>query len=421
MRRGLFGCILLLWTGTAAAQPYIGGFVEGIQAFRIQPNSALDASRSFSDWPYPRSEVRVQLQLSGGGDRDEYFVRLDFVSDRLDESVGRLDLREAYLKLYLADWTDLKIGRQVATWGTGDLLFVNDLFARDWVAFFTGLDVQYLKRPQDLLRMAFYLGAPTLEIALSPVYTMDNLPTGERLSFYDPLTDMLTGPSGAPPIVEPPNSFGNGEVYGRLYGMAGDWEWALYGYRGFYPQPQGVEIVDSTAVLYPPRLTSGGASLRGTFSGFLLNGEGAMYYSNEDSDGTDPLIVNSSVRMLAGAERSLGHDWTASAQWFGDWMLDYDDYLTGFDLREPQFEELRHSLTLRLTKFLINQTFRWTMFTYWGVTDEDVFVRTFADYNVTDAVKLTLGLNWLDGNMPQTTMGQFQNNSNIYGRIRYSF
>jgi hypothetical protein len=425
MKRGLFLVFVmgLGLTNVAWAQPWISGFVEGAQALRIQHNSALDSSRSLSDREYPRSEVRVQLQLSGGGDRDEYFVRVDFLSDQLSSEVGQLDLREAYLKLFPADWFDLKIGRQVATWGTGDLLFVNDLFAKDFVAFVTGLDIGYLKLPQDLLRMAFYLGKPTLEIAVSPYYTMDNVPAGKRLSVYNPATGELVNSEGTLPTETQPTDLGHGEIFARLYGMSGNVEWAFYGYRGFYPQPVGLKIVDSMPVLFPPRLSSGGASLRGPLAGFLVHAEGALYYSEEDSDGTDPMLPNSTIRAIAGAERSLGNELTASAQWFGEYMLGFDDYRTHFDttMLTPLQRALEQSVTVRLTKFYKNQTLKFTLFSFWGITAEDVYVRAIADYNITDPVNLTFGINWLDGNHPYTLFGQLQNNSNVYGRIRYSF
>ena len=169
MRQGLrttalaFAAAVLL-AGTAAAETYLSGFVEATQAFRIQKNSALDSTTRFIDWRSPRSELRAQLKLSGGGDRDEYFVRMDFVSDRVYANQSELDVREAYLKLYPYKWLDVKVGRQVATWGTGDLLFANDLFAKDWVAFFTGQELSYLKPPQDLIRIGIYTGGSSQKI-----------------------------------------------------------------------------------------------------------------------------------------------------------------------------------------------------------------------------------------------------------------
>lgn len=424
MRRTLLliGMTVAWAAGAARAEPYISGFVEATQAFRIQKNAALDATDRFVDRSFPRSDLRAQLKLSGGGDREEYFLRTDFVSDQAYAEGGRIDVREAYVKLYPYRWLDLKIGRQVATWGTGDLLFANDLFAKDWVAFFTGQELSYLKPPQDLLRVSIYTGGPTIEWAASPYYTMDNLPTGERLSVYNPFLRATVGAAEAPRVDTPAKTLGNAEWFLRLSGFSGGYEWSLYGYRGFFPQPLGVTTDGVEPVLYAPRLASGGASLRGSLAGYLVNVEGAYYYSEDDPDGDDATRPNSAVKLLAGAEKSLGNELTASVQWFGDLTQDYDTYAAQLNARgiEPP-DELRHTLTLRLTKFLRYQTVRLSFFGYWGVSDADVYLRPSVEYDFSDAVQITVGANWLDGERPDTMFGQFRNNSNMYGRVRYSF
>ncbi|HSG99614.1 MAG TPA: hypothetical protein VLB27_06165, partial [candidate division Zixibacteria bacterium] len=167
MKRIVTILIALALGAPAYADTYLSGFAELTQAVRVEANPALDSSLSLSEREYPRGDLRAQLKLSGGGDRDEYFLRLDFLSDYALERDVDVSIREGYVKLYLASWMDAKVGRQVATWGTGDLLFVNDLFAKDWVAFFTGQELSYLKRPQDLARISFYKGGTTFEIAAS--------------------------------------------------------------------------------------------------------------------------------------------------------------------------------------------------------------------------------------------------------------
>ncbi len=47
---------------------------------------------------------------------------------------------------------NLKIGRQVFTWGTGDYLFINDLFPKDYESFYIGRDDEYLKRPSEAVK-----------------------------------------------------------------------------------------------------------------------------------------------------------------------------------------------------------------------------------------------------------------------------
>jgi len=403
----------------ADAEVYIDGFTEITQAVRVESNLALDNGASFQNRNYPRGDARAQIRLSGSSEREEYFVRMDFLSDYARNKNVSVEFREAYLKLYLADWMSVKVGRQVATWGTGDLLFVNDLFAKDWVAFFTGQELSYLKRPQDLARLSFYRGGATFEFAIAPNYTMDNLPTGERLSVYNPFLRRSVGFDSAATVIEPGRTIGNAELFARVSGYLGSNEWALYGYRGFFPQPLGAT---SDGKLYAPRMSSVGASIRGSVRGLLVNAEGAIYNSEEDNKGTNPAISNTSIKGLIGAEKSLGNDLTVSAQWFGDLTTDYDAFKAPFDsagVAAP--DELRHTVTLRVTKMLWYQTLKLSFFGYWGISEEDYYLRPSVEYTFSDNVRITVGGNVVDGQQPNTMFGQFRDNSNVYLRLRRSF
>lgn len=59
-----------------------------------------------------------------------------------------VDLREAYLD-YTTENCDFRLGRQFVTWGVGDLLFINDVFSKDYVSFFAGRPLEYLKIEVD--------------------------------------------------------------------------------------------------------------------------------------------------------------------------------------------------------------------------------------------------------------------------------
>jgi hypothetical protein len=414
--------LLFFWFAFAQpvlAQPLINGFVEGTQAIRVQKNTAL-GDGDFGDRTYPRSEVRLQLKLQGYGDRGSYFVRTDFISDATVADRSTVDLREAYVKLTPAQWLDLKLGRQVATWGTGDLIFANDLFAKDWDAFFTGLDDTYLKPPQDLLRATVYIDGVTFEVALSPYFTPDNLPDGTRLSIYNPFPPFMSavGAEHTPMIDRPAKTLENGEGLARLFGARGSAEWALYGYKGFWPTPQGAT---QTGVLFYPRMWSVGGSWRMPVGSFLVHAEGAAYVSQEDTDGDNPFIANSQFRGFAGFDKSLGNEWNLSGQYYGEYMLDHDLYMTGIQLGGPAFDELRSTVTGRLTKFMSNQTVFVSVFGYWGVSDEDWHLRPSVSYKVTDAINWTVGGSLIDGNEAYTMFGQFRDNSNFFTRLRYSF
>ena len=77
-----------------------------------------------------------------------------------DEIVG--DLRQLRFTFRPGGSVDLRVGRQILTWGTGDLLFINDLFPKDWVSFFSGREEQYLKNPVDAARFGWSFNVPLL-------------------------------------------------------------------------------------------------------------------------------------------------------------------------------------------------------------------------------------------------------------------
>ncbi|GAB4324413.1 MAG: hypothetical protein Kow0074_17380 [Candidatus Zixiibacteriota bacterium] len=420
MRKGHYHIIalaVLLFAASASAQPIVTGFVEANQVVRVQENGAL-GDGNIGDRTYPRSELRAQMKVQGYGDRGQFFVRADFVSDATAGDRSEVDLREAYVKATLFDWLDVKIGRQVATWGTGDLIFANDLFAKDWQAFFSGLDDTYLKPPQDLMRMTAYLNGVTLEVALSPYFTPDNLPHGTRLSVYNPFLGRTVGAESAPMVYRPTKTLRNGEAFGRFFGNSGSYEWALYGYKGFWPTPQGFTM---DGVLYYPRMWSAGGSLRGPIGSYLLHAEAAAYVSQDDTGGDDPMIANSQIRGFIGLDRSLANEWTIGVQYYGEYMLDHDLYLMGVPPGGPVFDELRSTVTARIHKFMRNQTVQLQLFGYWGISDKDWHLRPEASYKVTDAISWTVGGSLVDGDENYTMFGQFRDNSNVFTRVRYSF
>ncbi len=421
----LFATTLAFATGASAA-PYLGGFVEGAQVFRIDENAAIDGALGFGDRAYSRSEMRAQFTATDGLGDAEFFLRLDLLSDETLTTRDRVsvDLREAYIKLFPARWIELKLGRQVATWGTGDFVFANDLFAKDWQAFFTGLDDAYLKPPQDLARVSLFFGGKTMEIALSPRFTADNLPDGSRLSVFNPFLGAAGADGEMPDVISPERNLSHGEVFARLFGAAGSFEWALYGYRGYWPTPQAVEVVDPNAgqfALYHPRMDSFGTSLRGPVGSFLANAELAAYFSRDDSDGTSPMIPNSELRMILGLEKSLGNDWSIGGQYYGIRMMDYAGYEAGLQQGAPVFDELRSTVTARINKFALDQNLQLSLFAFVGLTDGDWHIRPTVAWKITDAVKWTVGGSLIGADDPWTNFGQFENNGSLFTRIRYSF
>jgi len=134
---------------TALADVAIHGFLEGAIGGRV---SGVESPSDFT-----LEETRAQIRLDTYGEAGEAVIRLDAVHDAVTGEDTDVELREAFLRFTtFGDVLSVKVGRQPATWGTGELLFVNDLFPKDWGSFFSGRDLAYLKAPADILRLGVY-------------------------------------------------------------------------------------------------------------------------------------------------------------------------------------------------------------------------------------------------------------------------
>jgi len=393
-----------------AAGQEVHGFVEGLAGARTAEGQGLTAGE------YTAQEARFQLRLSGYGDDAEYFARIDFLSDPVEDGRDGLEIREAYLTYTGLGRLDFKVGRQALTWGTGDLLFINDVFAKDWESFFIGREDQYLKAPHDALRLGIYPSFVDLDLVLIPTFQPDRLPMPPRLGVYDPF-------GGLPRTVQmPKKKLGNGEIAARASRTVGGWDLALYGYWGRSRQPLGVSRVDSTeVVLFHPRVDTYGASVRGNLLGGVVNLEGAYLYSLDDKSGADPLVENSWVRWMFGYDRQLASDTQLGLQGYYELMVDYDCYKSRLPQGQPLRDELRQIYTLRLTQMFQYQTLIFSLFTFWSPTDEDYYLRFSVDKKLTDALNVVVGTNVFGGNEEWTLFGSQEYNDNVYLRARYSF
>jgi hypothetical protein len=376
---------------------------------------------------YNLLEGRVQLKssyfpshppsLSDWG--TELFIKGDLILDGYEEAAD-IEVREAYAFFSPASFIDIKFGRQILTWGTGDLLFINDLFPKDFVSFFIGRDDEYLKVPSDAIRLSFFSNWASLDVVVIPFFDPDNPIRGNRLSFYDSFAGETVGVNSKRVIVEQGDSLENTEVAVRIYRNFGSMEGALYGFRGFYKQPRGISDPDQFEVFYP-ELSVYGGSMRGPVFGGIGSIEIGYYDSREDRSGDNRLIENTAVKYLIGYERDFGRDFKGSVQYFLEQMLDYSDYKGSLLSGDIVRDEFRHLLTTRLTKLLKNQTMEASLFLFYSPSDSDLHLRPRLSHKVTDNWKVTVGANIFSGNDDFTEFGQLEGNNNMYVRVRYSF
>lgn len=420
-QQGFKGCLVLgiLFISFFGARAAWAG--EGFKAFSpVELNGFIEFRAGYRIQNDPRQkqasvlESRLQAELFTYTPWAEFKYKGDLWADGITEK-GEYDTREAWMFARPSDVLDVKIGRQVLTWGTGDLVFLNDLFPKDWQSYFIGRDSEYLKAPSDALKVSFFTSFANIDLVYTPQFDPDRYITGEYVSYWN--GSELAGRDNLIKAQVPDQWFKDDEIALRLYKNIHNYELALYGYRGFWKQPGGQS--GSGEHLFP-ELSVYGFSARGSVGRGIGNLEFAYYRSGQDSDGTDPMINNSELRYLVGYNQDLAMDFNASLQYYLEQLLDYGSYENSL-VQGVSRDRFRHVITLQLTWLLMNQNLELSLSSYWCPSDQDAYLRPRAAYKWTDDIMVEVGANIFIGRQMHTFFGQFEDNTNIYTAVRFSF
>ncbi|MFO7857408.1 MAG: DUF1302 family protein [Ectothiorhodospiraceae bacterium] len=385
------------------------GFVEGGYAGRLRSDEAINEDATLN-------ELRVQLEAERRiGDFDAT-LKGDVWADGVEDG-GRGDLREAALSGTLTEQVDVRAGRQTLTWGTGDLVFLNDLFPKDYVSFFSGRDDEYLKAPSDALRLSWY-GPVNVEFVWMPVAAPNRYIEGKRLSYFSPALGERTA---APVDPADRDLLGDDSEFAlRIHQTVNGTEYAGYAYSGYDKQPSAQEPNSQTP--YFPRLNAFGASVRRPIGEGIGNLETA-WYDAEDSQGTDPNRPNDQLRFLAGFTHEPVGNLTLGWQYYLEWTQDHDALVAATpDAQRPYApDEYRHLITNRITWQGMQQDLTLSLFSFVSPSDADYYLRPRARYRFSDRLFGTVGGNLFGGEDEWTFHTQLEDNSNLYARLRYSF
>lgn len=386
------------------------GFIEAGLGTRLHSDPLLDERNTLE-------EVRWRIESEWQPGAATVSFKADAAYDGI-EAGWDAEIRDLTAAFTLAEDYDLKLGRQVQTWGTGDLLFLNDLFPKDFVSFFAGRDDEYLKAAGNAIRVTRFSEMISVDFAWTPVFEPDVYLTGERYSFFSPLAGENIAPRPPLTAVEPDEKPANGEFALRLFRTFESREIALYAYRGFFKQPTAL-----TANLEPTfaPLTAIGASLRQPLGPGLLNVEGSYYRSRDDRDGSDPFVPNDQLRMLAGYEWEARPNFTVGLQYYLEWTGDHSRLIDNSPSPEFEPDEFRHLLTNRLTYRAGRDKHTLSLFTFFSPSDSDFYLRPSYSYRHSDEWSLTAGGNLFGGSDAHTFFSQLQDASNLYLRVRYHY
>ncbi|MFA6442039.1 MAG: hypothetical protein WCV99_06875, partial [Sterolibacterium sp.] len=184
----------------------------------LQQDTAFDTTAANPDGRHQKwLEERAQLKLDASNGHWRLLGKGDLAWDHLGRQ-DQSELRELYVDYTASDW-DTRIGRQIITWGLGDLVFVNDVFPKDHEALFAGRPLDYLKRGVDAVKIGAYPEFANFELVLAPSFRESRIPDAQRFHLYDPMPAVTSRGTNKP---------GQGDVGLRVYRDIAGWDTALY-------------------------------------------------------------------------------------------------------------------------------------------------------------------------------------------------
>lgn len=410
--------LLVVAAPPARAEIELGGFAQVNYAARVtSPDCSLGTACEL-----PLGEERLQLKVEGYSEDGlaGFSAKVDLFHDAVDNEAG-IDVREVYADL-TTRFVTVRAGRQIITWGVGDLLFVNDLFPKDWQSFFTGRDLAYLKAPSDAVKVSLFGEVANVDLVYMPRLNPSRFIAGRRLSYY---SGALAARAGRNAIIRtdlPNQWFDDSEWALRASRKLGSAELAAYGHWGYWSTPEGFNPARRRATY--PRLSTYGGSVRGPVGRGIANLEAALYDSRQDRSGNNPMVTNGQIRLLGGYETDLPElapELTLAVQYYVETMQDYSAYHRALPPGTKAADRNRHVVTGRLTKKLLNQNLTLSLFGYYSPSDADAYLRPNVKYKIDDHWTAEGGSNIFIGKDDHTFFGQFTRNTNIYAAVRYAF
>ncbi len=382
------------------------GFIELSYGSRTQTDSLYNHQQTLGELRWHQEYEYQHKSFDFNWSHDVWF------DDVLSQ--WQIDLRELNVKFSVFDNTDFQIGRQISTWGSGDLLFINDLFPKDWVSFFAGRDDNYLKAPADALRFTSYFRVFNVDLVVTPSAEPDRFINGERFSLFFPLFATVLGGSE---VVNPKNP-SQTELALRLFKNIKGHEVALYAYRGIEKSPIGI---NNNGDAFFPKKNAFGASYQAAIGKGIFNVEVGYHQAKEENNGSDPFIPNSQWRLLLGYNQELFKKLNWGLQYYLEHVTNHTTMLNNSLSPEFEAEQNRHVITNRFTYQAMQDKLTWSLFMFYSPTDHDSYWRPSVNYRRNDRWQYTIGGNIFSGQEEHTFFGQFENASNIYVRFRYQF
>ena len=330
------------------------------------------------------------------------------------------------MDLYFKNF-DLRIGKQQIVWGKADGVFITDVVSPLNLSEFLLPDFDEIRTGINAVKFDYYIGDHTLELIWAANFTPTEMPkTG---SIWNVQPDFPITPTFDWSNSEVKPSFENSEIFAKYtaltsaidFEIMGGYTWddnpTMHVQKEFQMNQETQQPMLTGLNVLPEhhRLFLGGGSFSTEIKGFVLRGEAAYYngkyFQTEDPLATDALVQKDYLHYLAGLDFNIGSV-KLSTQFIQQYILDYDENILN--------HETENTMTFLTRYDILRETLHLEFFSYIGLTGEDALIRPKITYDFDDSFSILLGSNIFVGE-ETGRFGQYQDNSMIYLKLKYSF
>lgn len=404
MRKLILVSLLLLFflhfgIGNVLAQGIeIDGFLESYYSIKLKEDNDIIGDRS-----------RIRLNIRNSSNNIYMFVSLAGTSNRILETNTDLELevQEAYFEYNRALW-DLKVGRQIYSWGKADGVRITDVLSPCDYSEYITRDFDEIRIPVDSIRYRYLFPAADLELVWIPTFTEAIYPETEQNPWFRERKNEINTNQA----ISVDDKVKNSELAARL---------------SFYLN--GIDFSFSTAYLwddeaayhktdsnsYTPehhRLKFYGLDISKPINDFVLRFESAYYQGKYFSAANSKGVFESDyIHSLAGLDWYPGNNWTVTGQLVNKHIFNYKNAV--------QVDQDQNVVTLNISKKLLRETLKLENMIYYGFNNEDGFNRSSLDYAINDELHFLAGIDYFFGD--EGEFGSYDNNDSLWFKIKYSF
>ena len=331
-----------------------------------------------------------------------------FSNEVLSELEKEAELREIYLEGSPFGSLDVKLGKQIVSWGVANSLRVVDVLNPTDDREFGMTDLEDIRLPINMTKLDYYIGDLKLEaVAVHEIKFNKSAPFG---SDFNPTTQKINE-------VIPESSAENTEYGLALIGTFSGWDASLHWAQYFDDTAHFKITAVATLEQRHSRLTMGGATLSIPSGNFIWKAEAAKLQGMEFALVTDKTFSRTDV--LVGSEYSGWSDTSLTLEFGVQHLNDFDVKLE--ESPDSQLED-RIATTVSFMQDYINQTLHLSLVGMMiGKSGQDGGLnRMSLEYDVMDAFSVTGGV-MLYQPGDNAYFKSLNENDRLFFEVRYSF